>query len=273
MKLEDVINEKWLDSTVHCNQYLDAHPFPHIVMDDFIRQDVLDKVESEFPDLSENQITTIIFNNSREIKLAGDGMAILSPAANYLTSYLNSDLFMNYLSALTSIKEPLISDPYLEGGGYHEIKTGGLLKVHADFNKHPKFGLDRRLNLLIYLNKDWEKDWGGELELFDDDMNQAVVSVPPKFNTAVIFSTTTFTYHGHPDPLRCPEGRSRKSLAYYYFSNGRPENEASKRAHSTLYKERMGEKFKVDLDAKRIILEITPPILIKAALRLFRWRR
>ena len=122
---------------------------------------------------------------------------------------------MSQLNELTRIKEPLISDPYLSGGGYHEIKTGGLLKVHADFNKHPKLDLDRRLNLLIYLNEDWKDEWGEALQLFEQDMDRAIQTVYPRFNTAVLFTTTDYTYHGHPDPLKCPEDRSRKSSAYY----------------------------------------------------------
>ena len=121
---------------------------------------MLEQVLTEFPDLSKLKGTVTQFNNSKEIKLAGKGMQVLSPAALELNTYLQSDLMMSWLNELTGIKEPLISDPYLSGGGYHEIKTGGLLKVHADFNKHPKLDLDRRLNLLIYLNEDWKDEWG-----------------------------------------------------------------------------------------------------------------
>tara|TARA_B110000977_G_C10708535_1_gene350280 strand:- start:9 stop:455 length:447 start_codon:yes stop_codon:yes gene_type:complete len=142
------------------NQYFDAAPFPHIVLDNFIKEDVLEQVLTEFPDLSKLKGTVTQFNNSKEIKLAGKGKQVLSPAALELNTYLQSDLMMSWLNELTRIKEPLISDPYLSGGVYHEIKTGGLLKVHADFNKHPKLDLDRRLNLLIYLNEDWKDEWG-----------------------------------------------------------------------------------------------------------------
>lgn len=152
MRLTDVINEKWLDAYKLASVYAVAKPFPHIVMEDFINPEILDKVLAEFPDLSKQNGLVKRFNETNQIKLAGIGMGILSPSAMYLTSYLNSDLFLHYLNTVTSITEPLISDPYLEGGGYHEIKTGGLLKVHADFNDHPRLKLDRRLNLLIYLN-------------------------------------------------------------------------------------------------------------------------
>jgi hypothetical protein len=192
----------------------------------------------------------------------------LTPAALHLNSYLQSDLFLEWLNTLTGIEEPLISDPYLAGGGYHEIKRGGLLKVHADFNKHPKLDLDRRLNMLIYLNKDWEQSWGGELQLFDDVMSRPVQKILPSFNTAVIFTTTSFTYHGHPDPLNCPEERSRRSLAYYYFSTGRPDHEVSKEKHSTLFKELEGEKFQEKTSSSISVKDFLPPIAIKAVKKL-----
>ncbi len=272
MKLNDVINEQWIDAKSLAPLCSKAAPFPHIVMENFIKQDVLKRVSSEFPDLSKLNDTVIQFNNSKEIKLAGKGMQVLSPAALELNSYLQSDLMMNWLNDLTSIEEPLISDPYLSGGGYHEIKTGGLLKVHADFNKHPKLNLDRRLNLLIYLNEDWKDEWGGALQLFDKHMDKAIQTVYPRFNTAVIFTTTSYTYHGHPDALACPENRSRRSLAYYYFSTGRPQNEVSNEKHSTLFKARKGESFKKSINIKSIVRDITPAIFVKAAKRLLKNR-
>jgi len=120
-----------------------------------------------------------------------------------------------WLDELSGKEEPLIFDSYLSGGGYHEIKHGGLLKIHADYNKHPKLNLDRKLNLIIYLNKDWKEEWGGGLQLFSESMKNPARVISPKFNTAVFFSTTSFTFHGHPDLLSCPEDRSRRSLAYY----------------------------------------------------------
>jgi len=267
MKLSDVINEKWLDAQSFADQYQNASPYPHIVLTDFIKEDILKKVLLEFPDLSKLKDSVIEFNDDKNAKFAGKGMQVLSPSALKLNTYLQSDLMMGWLNDLTRIERPLISDPYLNGGGYHEIKTGGFLKVHSDFNKHYQLDLDRRLNLLIYLNEDWQDEWGGALQLFDQDIKPHQ-TIYPRFNTAVIFSTTSYTYHGHPDPLTCPEDRSRKSLAYYYFSTGRPEEEVISHNHSTIFKERKGERFKKQLNVKSIIINITPPIFIKAAKRI-----
>lgn len=243
MKLEDVMSTQWIDSDSLKSSYISASPYPHIVMDNFIKPDLLKSVANEFPDLAKTKNAVRKFKNNQEIKLASKGMENLSPTALFLNSYLQSDLMLNWLNKLTGIEEPLISDPYLSGGGYHEIKRGGMLKVHADFNKHPSLDLDRRINMLIYLNEDWQEEWGGDLQLFDENMNNAVQRVYPRFNTAVIFTTTSFTFHGHPDPLNCPKQRSRRSLAYYYFSTGRPESEISAEQHSTIFRERSGEVF------------------------------
>ena len=105
--------------------------------------------------------------------------------------FLNSNNFLQFLQGITSIKEKLVHDPELNGGGLHEIKRGGVLKVHTDFNRHPNLNLDRRINVLIYLNKKWKEEYGGHLELWDKDMSKCVKKISPTFNTMVIFSTQT----------------------------------------------------------------------------------
>lgn len=168
------------------------------------------------------------------------------------------------MQQLTSIEEALVSDPHFCGGGLHEIKSGGLLKIHADFCRHGETGLDRRINLLIYLNKNWDEEFGGHLQLWDKEMRACAKKILPVFNRVVIFNTTDFTFHGHPDPVTCPPGRSRKSLALYYYSNGRPKHELrpSHWNQSTLFKERPGEDFLRQTTAMRvksILRSLIPP--------------
>jgi Rps23 Pro-64 3,4-dihydroxylase Tpa1-like proline 4-hydroxylase len=134
---------------------------------------------------------------------------------------------------LTGI-EGLLPDPHMQGGGIHQIHRGGFLRVHADFNKHPKFGLDRRLNLLLYLNKDWQEEYGGEIELWSRDMARCERRILPTARRCLIFSTLSDSYHGHPHPLTCPEGMTRKSIAMYYYTNGRPAEE-QRPQHGTLW--------------------------------------
>lgn len=216
-------------------KYHSAAPFPSISFTNFFDNDFLNEVLAEFPDLSKED--TIQFNDPLQKKFAGKGEKSFGPKTRELMYFLNSEPFLNFVNKITGIEETLYGDPYFSGGGLHEIKKGGLLKVHADFNKNPTNGLDRRVNVLVYLNKDWKEEYGGDFELWNRDMSKCETKIAPLFNTLAMFSTTSDSYHGHPDPLNCPEERSRKSLALYYYSNGRPESEeiAFKENHNTLF--------------------------------------
>ena len=218
--------------------YADGNPFPNIYFDDFFDEEMLSEVLEEFPDLSKKRSKK--YDSPTEIKLAGKGQRFFGPKTKKFMDFLNSQEFLDFLQVLTSIEEPLVADTSFAGGGQHEIKPGGLLKIHADFNKHPKNGLDRRVNVLVYLNKDWDESYGGHFELWDTKMEKCEKKILPLFNRMAIFSTTDFSYHGHPDPLTCPEDRSRKSLALYYFSDGRPAHEVNQglEQHSTIFVER-----------------------------------
>jgi Rps23 Pro-64 3,4-dihydroxylase Tpa1-like proline 4-hydroxylase len=169
---------------------------------------------------------------------------------------------IEFLAILTGIKG-VIPDPYFVGGGLHQIKPGGKLAVHADFNHHEKLNLERRINVLIYLNKDWKEEYGGHFELWNKEMTRAEQKVLPVFNRCAIFSTTSISYHGHPNPLACPPDRTRKSIATYYYSNGRPEEEV-RDSHSTLFVRRPGEVDVERLSFKKIVNAVSPPILVKA---------
>ncbi|WP_162625617.1 2OG-Fe(II) oxygenase, partial [Mycolicibacterium llatzerense] len=138
---------------------------------------------------------------------------------------------------------------------------GGFLKVHADFNRHHRLNLDRRLNGLLYLNKDWEESWGGHIQLWDRDMQHCVQKSLPIFNRFLLFATTDFSYHGHPDPLTCPPHRARRSMALYYYTNGRPDEERSSSEHSTLFRARPGESLNSTLKQK--LKRWVPPAAIE----------
>ena len=249
-------------------EYLAAQPFPHIVFDNFFDPRLLDLVLEEFP--KPGQIKWQSFDNAQEVKLASATEASFGPVTRLLFYHLNSMTFLEFLSRVTGI-ENLISDPGFEGGGLHQIVPGGKLGVHADFNKHRRYGLDRRLNLLLYLNKNWKEEYGGELELWDRNMAAKRAGVLPLFNRVMIFGTTDFTYHGHPDPLRCPEGMTRKSMALYYFSNGRPAEEITG-DHSTVFRARNEEDLRPNLHQRlrTVAQDLTPPIVARKWRKLFK---
>lgn len=167
-----------------------------------------------------------IHRNSR--KLASNQTELWEPSTRKFFEDLNSKEFTTFLSDLTGVPE-LVADHTLQGGGLHKIEVGGFLGIHTDFVKHPQFDLYRRLNLLIYLNKDWQGSWGGHLELWEGDRHpeRKVASIAPKFNASVLFKTTDKSWHGHPSKLKCPPEQSRKSLALYYYTKERPDYQIS----------------------------------------------
>lgn len=239
--------------------YLAATPFPHIVIDNFLPEDILDTILEEFPNA--DQIQWQQFQNVNENKLASSKELSMGQVTRFLLYQFNSSVFTDFLEKLTGI-QGIIPDPYFQGGGLHQIQPGGYLKIHADFNKNKKLNLDRRLNVLLYLNKDWEESYGGHFELWNQEMTQCEKKMLPLYNRCVIFSTTDFSYHGHPNPLTCPEGRTRKSLALYYYSNGRPPEEVSG-SHSTLFRERPTENLQeVKNSPKEVLKRFVPPIFI-----------
>jgi len=251
---------KDLAASAH-STYINAVPYPHIVLDDFFDPNLIDQVLSEFP--KPGAIRWQQFDNEREIKLASAAESSFGPVTRLFLYHLNSITFVEFLSTVTGIPN-LIPDPRFDGGGLHQIVRGGKLGIHADFNRHSAYNLDRRLNLLLYLNKDWREEWGGHLQLWNRDMTRCEAKVLPIFNRMMIFSTTDFTYHGHPDPLECPEGMTRKSLALYYFSNGRPAEEISG-DHSTIFRARHEGEFQLT-SAQRlrsIARDLLPPIIAR----------
>jgi Rps23 Pro-64 3,4-dihydroxylase Tpa1-like proline 4-hydroxylase len=237
--------------------FLNAKPFPFVSIDNFLPEELLTKVLEEFP--GPDQIKWDKYEYDAQIKLASSKEEQMGPFTRFLLYQLNSSTFIQFLEKLSGI-EGLVPDPHLWGGGLHQIKPQGFLKVHADFNFHPVLKLDRRLNILIYLNKDWEDSYGGELQLWDRDVKQCEARIKPVFNRFVVFNTNDFTFHGHPEPLNCPPDRTRKSLALYYYSNGRPESEVNRNSE-TNWRKTPGETTSSD-KVKQTISRFIPPIIM-----------
>jgi hypothetical protein len=272
---------------LHREQYRTAEPFPHVVLDDVLPVEALDLALDAFPD-AESDVWKE-YDNPLEGKLEAQGEERLGDDLSLLLYQFNSAPFLRFLERLSGI-DALIPDPYFTGGGLHQIPRGGRLGIHADFSRHQSLPLDRRINVLIYLNRDWREEYGGHLELWNRDMTECVVRVAPVFNRMVVFSTTDWAFHGHPDPLTCPPGMTRKSIALYYFSVGRPEGETRPGKQSTLFTPRPEEVLpegtplarsreytglKVDRFSRlpprrrlgRAVRRITPPLVYDAVIR------
>jgi len=195
------------------DQYQSASPFPHIVLDDFIDPAILHQVNAEFPSPKAGRFA----DQFSQLKTGYVLDAIRSAYIQDLLSALNSAAFLNFLEKLSGIRG-LVSDARYVGGGLHETRRGGHLSIHADFNLHPLNRLHRRLNLILFLNEEWESEWGGALELWDQRMSRCEEKILPVLGRAVIFNTDSDSYHGHPDPLECPDGVTRRSIALYYYT-------------------------------------------------------
>jgi len=222
------------------DQYRNAHPFPYISIDNFWDEQELSDTVDEILEIPESK-----WDNNEyitQIKKHGiSNITLCPPKVQKIMRVFNSQPMLDYLSRLTGI-ENLVADPTYTGGGLHRTDRGGKLSVHADFNIHPTLKMWRRVNLLVFLNKDWEDEWGGDLELWEKDMSAIAAKVKPIFNRAIIFNITDDALHGHPDLLNCPEDRSRYSLAFYYYSYDRPEHEKAP-FHWAAWKKRPGQGY------------------------------
>lgn len=233
-------------------------PYPHGCFDDFLPPEILEKVRAELEALPEAET----FFNSPQEKLKSAYMPERLPLyTRELFHTLNSKAFLAFLEELTGI-EGLIPDPYFSGGGIHVVSNGGHLDIHADFNHHGKLNLERRMNVLIYLNPNWKEEWGGSFEVWSNDMTEKVASFVPLFNRMCCFNTGSTTWHGNPEPVKHPEGYPRMSIAlYYYTATWGPH----RKAHTTIFKPRPGTVDKEDkISARhRVLQDILPPVIYR----------
>lgn len=218
---------------------MQTKPFEHVVVDNFldvpVAENILFELENENYENWDKR-----YDKGEQVKWRSNWQNDSDVPFHTLEliKYLNSGEFLRWLSKTTGV-EGLIPDPYLTGGGFNIIKRNGVLAVHADGNWHDLMQVHRRLNVILYLNHDWEDEWGGHFELWSNNNGKpgvCVKKVRPDFNRLVVFKTDDFSFHGHPTPLQCPETRSRKSLILYYYTSTRPEEElASNEKHRALF--------------------------------------
>jgi len=190
-------------------------PFPHLAFEGFLENAAATQVAHEFPSHADDH--WIRYRHVNENKASTDRWDDFPPIVTAIIHEMNSPRFLALISKLTGI-EGLLADPDIEGGGMHQAWTGGFLNVHTDFTMHrQKPTWRRRCNLILYFNENWDPDWGGSLQLWESHMKQTIEMVPCHLNNAVLFNTPN-ALHGFPDPLTCPEDRSRKSLQWYYYT-------------------------------------------------------
>lgn len=210
------------------NKFISAEPFEHIIIPNFLDPVYAEKLHSDFFFPTSNSSTNCTelenknvwhkYCNPIEVKYANDHIDKMSPAMQDLFYILSTDEITQKFSEISDIHN-LEYDPYLHGAGLHVHPTNGRLNMHLDYEKHPITGKERRLNLILYLSKEWDPKWNGETQLWNETMTECIVKSPVEFNTAFIFKTNDISWHGLPEKITCPAGTHRKSLAYYYVSD------------------------------------------------------
>lgn len=238
------------------SEFQNALPFPHLVLDDFLQNDSAKSLAGEFPSLNDSRL--FVYNNPLEHKLALNDWNAYPPNTYSFLQYLNSNKVVDTLSELVGMQ--LYTDHGLHGGGWHMHSKGGKLNPHLDYSIHPKLGLQRKLNLIIYLAEDWNTEWGGDLGFWSHNKDaerpaQLIKEVSIKFNRAVLFDTTCNSWHGITKSLNCPPNISRNSIAIYYLAE--PATNAPERSRA-LYAptvDQEGDEEILELIKKRADLE------------------
>jgi len=226
-------------ANINAKAYQSTVPFPYGSFKNFLNEETAERMVEDFPAINESFYK---YDNPLEKKYAFDKISELPDSIRNTLIELNTPPFLNFLEKLTGIKN-LVPDPYYRGGGVHQSKRGGKLDIHIDFNRHPKLKLERRLNVLIYLNKNWKEEYNGDFQIWDgykDENGKHVLTefierIYPTFNTFACFNTSERSYHGFPEEIQCPEDMTRKSIAMYYYTVSREDEYKSTNIHSTTF--------------------------------------
>ncbi len=233
-----------------------AAPFPHLVIDGLFDPLMLERVAADYDRVrSEDWIK---YETANEVKFGTRPNVRLGPGSQGYFDTIHRAKFTQFLSSVTGI-QALVTDPMLRGGGLHEIPVGGKFKVHVDFTRHVDTKLDNRLVFITYLNKGWQPEWGGALELWT--RAACVSEVVPVFGRSIVFMHTADSLHGHPVPVDTPDGRTRRSVAAYFYTNGRPDPTPAERIttqflHAGIAKEPLRDR------AARAARYVLPPMVL-----------
>lgn len=213
------------------------NPFRYLSFDGILKPDAAELIHSQYP--TPEQDTWNKTNYIQQRNKLQKSSFLPGTLFHEVFDELNSPEVMQWLEKVTGIHE-LEADDQLFGGGLHQSLNGAFLNVHVDFNIHPATKYYRRLNLLIYLNKEWNEKYNGAVEFWDMEANRQLAKIYPVFNRCVIFETNEISFHGHPIPLNTPPGVTRKSLAVYYYTKKPPISLQHVNEHNTLFRNTEG---------------------------------
>ena len=239
------------------SKFKNATPFECVVIDDFLKPSYAESIYNQFPTDFENWYK---YENPIEVKHAFDKIDTLPKDIKDYFYLLSSGPVKELISNISGIPN-LEWDEYLHGAGLHAHTVNGRLNIHLDYEKHPYSGMHRRINIILFMTKNWKKEWNGANELWNKDVSKCIKKTNVKFNRAILFKTNDISWHGLPDKIKCPENVWRKSLAYYYVSpveSERGEEEYRSKAQfikrpTDKYDEGINELYKIR-PSRRIVI-------------------
>ena len=244
--------------------YRAAKPYPHVVIDNLFPNEMLDSVLDEMAEMRAAQWVNVD-QNPRERTVRMRSAAEMHAAGDRIVGLLHSASFLYFLSDITGI-EQLLPDPYLQGAGFAVMRSGDYFDVHADRNVAYETGLQRRLAMIIFLNKDWKKEYHGELQLWTPDGKRCETMIEPVYNRTILFEVAYPNFHGVPEPLACPPHRVRQSFIAYFHTAGKAE--ANAKPHTTIFAPRMYGTPRQRV--RSVIREIVPPVVMRLYRRMFK---
>lgn len=234
----------WINETIKPK----LNPFPYTIIDNFLNNDTYNKINKEFANKPDD--TWWKYNNPLEVKYAKDDIYNFGTNTKNLFYSLSSDKIINKMKEIFNIPD-LEYDPYCHGGGLHMHPRNGRLNMHLDYEIHPYSKKKRRLNIILYMNEEWNKEWNGDTQLWNNDMSKCIIKSLPSKNKALIFVTTDFSWHGIPEKILCPNNIHRKTVAFYYVSDNDEEKKTYRdkavfiKRPEDKYDERLDKLFKI----------------------------
>lgn len=238
-----------------------AAPYPHLVVEGWFNPTLLELVAEEFDLYSHADMGLKRSRHEHTRRLASGGR--LGPASTLYFALVNGGAFTDLLVQITGVRN-LVVDAGLHGGGLHETRNGGKFGIHRDFDRHPDTRLENRMVFITYLNREWQPEWNGGLELWDTESKSCVRKIEPEFGRTVLMFSGHGNFHGHPLPLNVPAGIARRSIAAYYYTNTYPTTDPNPKIGSVYISPDWIDR------SKDVVRSLVPPVLWQLGKRLAR---
>ena len=229
MQLVDKIINRLSNTTQLNIDYVKSPPYPNIAIDNFLPSETIAAMKQECNNLKWTREFTRNGSHMTERQDVED-----LPVANEVRNTMSSRKFLTWLGEITGHHD-LIPDPHMVGAGYMRCTRGDSLKLHSDFNFNNTLKLYRMLSINIYLNQGWQPEWNGDLQFWDFERKECKTKYYPEAGRAVIFRHHKFGFHGHPQPMECPEGTYRDGFRMFYYVSEMSNYKLDKHPHRSLY--------------------------------------